>query len=153
MKVAIMIPMDDASASEHRAPTLRPRLWGSDVPVWPLWPERYTSKSTLCWREVSLFPRWPADVANDVQRAIEKALADGREEMVIVTRCEMVVLCAQRMMIEGVPIEMTIHFPGSDHPAATFGPDGEVNAWPAGLFSEDFEEVKAIRRAQKRSEA
>lgn len=30
-------------------------------------------------------------------------------------------------------------------------PDGEVSTWPKGVFSEDFDELKAIRAAQRRA--
>jgi hypothetical protein len=30
------------------------------------------------------------------------------------------------------------------------GPDGEVDNWPEGVFSEGYEEIKALRRAQRR---
>ena len=147
MKVAIMIPMDDVSA--RNAEHLRPDGWPQTrtARTWPVWPEWLHNESTPnVWRRSDV-PRWPADVAGDVQRWIGDMLALKRTHMAIVTRCEMVVLRTRRMMIEGAPIEVTIHFPGSDHPTATIGPNGEVDAWPAGLFSEDFEEVKAIRRA------
>ena len=52
------------------------------------------------------------------------------------------------MIAEGRPLDVVIVFPGSTYPTATVGRDGEVDRWPEGLFEEDFEDVRAMRRAQ-----
>ncbi len=43
--------------------------------------------------------------------------------------------------------------PGSRIVAIDVLPDGEVSTWPKGVFSEDFDELKAIREAQRRAGA
>lgn len=141
-----MIPMDEESARQHRVGNLRPDGWPR-VEVWPEWPEHLAAGSTRFHR-IQGAPRLPGDIAADTQRWIEEAIAEGREHMVIVTRSEMVVLRARRMALEGVPIEVSIHFPGSAHPPVTVLPSGDLDsAWPAGLFREVFEDVKSISRA------
>ena len=52
------------------------------------------------------------------------------------------------MIAEGRPLDVVIVFPGSAHPSARVLPSGDVDRWPEGLFEEDFEDVRAMRRAQ-----
>ena len=148
MKVAIMIPMDEESARAHRVGNLRPDGWPR-VEVWPEWPEQLAAGSTRFHR-IHGAPRLPGDIAADTRRWIEEAIAEGREHMVIVTRSAMVVHRARRMMLEGAPIEVSIHFPGSAHPPATVLPSGELDSWPAEVFGETASEVGAILRGMKR---
>ncbi len=142
-----MIPMDDASA--RKAYQLRPDGWDKAT-VWPVWPERMESDSGPSMWHYADFTRWPGEVAADIQRWIEAAVARKKSHMVIVTRSEMVMHRARRMMLEGAPIEVSIHFPGSDYPPATVLPSGDLDAWPAGVFGETASEVGAILRAMGR---
>jgi len=45
-------------------------------------------------------------------------------------------------------VEVTDH--GSQLRQVQMDSDGEVDWWPEGVFEEDFQEVAAIRRAQRR---
>ena len=129
LDVTIVIPMTAHAAKWQRAPRV-------DDVYEVLWPE---VRDRL--------PLFPGEVAREVQAEIESALDSKASTLVFVTRSEMVGLRAQRMVAEGAPIRVMFRFPGSSHPDATIGPDGEVDTWPDGLFSEDYEEVKAMRRA------
>lgn len=142
MKVAIMIPMTDKTARPHVTETLRPAGWSANVERME-WPE--TNHEGI--------PRFPAQIAAEAQAHVEMACDRCYPALVIITRCSMVALRVRRMVAEGAPIEVTIHFPGSAHPPATIAADGEVDTWPEGLFSEDFEEARAIRRARQSKKA
>ena len=136
MKLAILIPMTDAALKEVEV-----LVYDSARRL--IWPELYAKR-----------PMLPAEIGPGVEAALRDWLGRCIEGAVIVTRSEHAVLRAQRMVAEGAPIEVTIHFPGSAHPMATVGPNGEVDTWPVGLFAEDFEEVRAMRwAAEQRARA
>ena len=93
--------------------------------------------------------------------------ADARDEIadIPVERTRLLLDCPGRLqdqpgglsgdaglVTDGADIRATVHFPGSAYPPAIVDSTGEVDAWPNGLFSEDFEEVMAIRRAQQKAE-
>lgn len=129
MKLTILIPMTNAALKE------------AEVLV-------YDSTRRLMWPELcAKRPMLPAEIGPGVEVTLRNWLGRRAEGAVIVTRSEHAVLRVQRMVAEGAPIEVTIDFLGSTHPMATVGPNGEVDTWPAGLFAEDFEEVRAMRRA------
>ena len=132
MKLAILIPMDYHAA--RAADSLGVPGW--IVQTRAIWPELYSNH-----------PMLPADIAVELQERIEGWIRHKHDCAVIVTRSEYAVLRVQRMVAEGAALDVTIHFPGSTHPMATVGPNGEVDTWPVGLFAEDFEEVRAMRRA------
>ena len=134
MELAIVIPMTD---KRHG---LLPDGWEDDPMV--AWPELSIDDT----------PRMPATIAREVERVILGWGGRNVPRAVLVTRSEVAVLVARRIVAEGAPITLTIHFPGSDFAPVTVGSNGEVGAWPEGLFGEAFSEVKRIRRAQRRHE-
>lgn len=134
LEVAIMIPMTDKAA---RNAWLYPKDWPAPPPA-VRWPENGKSGR----------PRFPGEAAAEVQAEVEEAMPKW-ERLAIITRSEIVALRLRRMVAEGASIAVTVHFPGSDHLPAVVKPNGEVDSWPEGLSLESFEEVKAIRRAQR----
>lgn len=85
--------------------------------------------------------------------SLEAGIARGFTHFVIITRCSTVALRVRRMVAEGAPLEVTIHFPGFSDVPTRVDSNGEVNIWPEGLFAEDLEEAKAIRRAAEKKAA
>ena len=85
------------------------------------------------------------------------AATTGRGQVVVETHSESLVLRVRRRIAEGLPpnkvalvyVEDTGE--GSRLRSIPIRPDGEVEWWPEGVFSEAFVEVKAIRRAQHRA--
>ncbi len=75
--------------------------------------------------------------------------------MVVETHSESVVLRIRRRIAEGLsPDKVALVYvedagEGSRLRPIPVRPDGEVEWWPEGVFSEAFVEVKAIRRAQR----
>lgn len=114
--------------------------------------------SILLWPELSADPvRRPVHfgVVAGLVDAVRAAhgLASGGD-YVVATMSEAAVLRLRRRVAEGTLLPSQLLFVDADtgdeiHVDAS----GEVDAWPEGLFSEDFEEVKAIRRAQRAREA
>ena len=83
------------------------------------------------------------------------AVAGGRGNLVVETHSESLVLRVRRRIAEGLsPDQVAILYvedggDGSRIRPIPLQPDGEVEWWPEGVFSEAFLEVKAIRRAQR----
>jgi hypothetical protein len=138
IEIAVMIPITDKAARG----LLYPPHWAPPPTVW--WPE--VGKANR--------PRLPAEVADYVQSEITEAMPKWKQ-LAIVTRSEMVQLRVRRMIAEGKPIAASIYLVIGEGATECFGvkPDGELTGWRDGLFSEDFAEVKAIRRAQDASRA
>lgn len=134
MELAIMIPTTDHRAAPHNAERLAPEGWRNPERV--LWPE-------VSSRGVPLFP---SEIAAETQATIEDWIDRGVARAVIVTRSEMVVLRARRMIAEGAQFTAAVYVGNERHEIL---PNGEVASWTKGLFSEDFEELKAIRAAQR----
>jgi hypothetical protein len=89
--------------------------------------------------------------------AMAESFASMFEPVVVVTHSEIIVLRLRRMVAEGrlSPEQITITWVGAKgdaHMKITVDSEGEVSDWPEGVFSEDFKEVTAIRRAQRHSE-
>lgn len=74
---------------------------------------------------------------------------------VVETHSEGLLLRVRRRIAEGLPpAAVALYFvdsnsEGSQVKRVRIAEDGEVDYWPAGVFSERFEEVKAIRSAQR----
>ena len=143
LPVAIMIPMTDHHAKAHVTEILRPTGWSADAERVE-WPE--TTHEGI--------PLLPSQIADEVQGHIGLAIARDYPGLVIVTRSEMAVLRARRMVAEGAALDVTIYIvTAAGQRAIAVEPDGGTMAWEEGLFSESFEEVKAIQRARRRREA
>ena len=143
MPVAIMIPMTDHHAKAHVTEILRPTGWdpGAERMEWP-----ETTYEGI--------PRLPSQIADEVQGHIELAIARDYPGLVIVTRSEMAVLRARRMVAEGAAIDVTIYIvTAAGQRAIPVEPNGETLTWEEGFFSESLGEVMALRRAQRRREA
>ncbi len=87
---------------------------------------------------------------------IDTVLA-GQGTILIETHSEPLLLRVQRRVAEGVlpPDRVALYFvdvteEGSLLRRISLNPDGEVDWWPEGVFEEDFREVAAMRRAQRR---
>ncbi len=79
------------------------------------------------------------------------------ESTIVATHSEVIVLRLRRLIAEGKmpPDQLAITWLGTGQGVPvdiTVDAMGDVSWWPAGVFSEDFQEVKAIRRAQKKIE-
>jgi hypothetical protein len=77
--------------------------------------------------------------------------------VVVETHSEPLLLRVQRRVAEGAipPDRIALYFvdvtsEGSELRKVELNSDGEVDWWPEGVFEEDFQEVAAIRRAQRR---
>jgi predicted ATPase len=86
---------------------------------------------------------------------LSAVLAD-RGTMVVETHSESLVLRVRRRIAEGKvsPDHVALVYvedigEGSTLRPITLQPDGGVEWWPEGVFSESFVEVKAISRAQR----
>jgi hypothetical protein len=98
--------------------------------------------------------------------ALQPALGDlylhaasaGRGVTLVETHAEGLVLRVRRRVAEGLPAHRVALYFVDDGPEGSIlrriplRPDGEVEGWPAGVFLESFEEVKALRRAQRARE-
>jgi hypothetical protein len=80
----------------------------------------------------------------------------GRGQTLVETNSEPILLRVQRRVAEGSlrPDQIALYFvemtdEGSQLRSVGLNPDGEVDWWPQGVFEEDFDEVAAIRRAQR----
>ncbi len=89
---------------------------------------------------------------------IDTALT-GRGTVLVETHSQPLLLRVQRRIAEGriSPDRVALYFvdvtsKGSILRRIGLSPDGEVEWWPEGVFEEDFQEVAAIRRAQRRRE-
>lgn len=86
-----------------------------------------------------------------------KAIERPGTTVLVETHSENFVLRAQRRVAEGTldPAKVAIYFVDTDGAASSVRrinilPTGEVDFWPEGVFAEDFEEVREMRRAQDR---
>lgn len=106
--------------------------------------------------ELHLHPGAHGDVAD---LYIEAAKQSGARYLVE-THSENFVLRIRRRIAEGTldPERVRLYWiddeprPGSHVKTIEVLPTGEVSAWPKGVFSEDYEEAKAIRKAQRGTE-
>jgi hypothetical protein len=87
---------------------------------------------------------------------IDTAL-QGRGSVLVETHAEPILLRVQRRVAEGVlpPNRVALYFidvtpGGSWVRPISLRPNGEVDWWPNGVFEEDFQEVAAMSRAQRR---
>ena len=77
--------------------------------------------------------------------------------MIIETHSEMVLLRARRWIAEGrIPAEQVLVYwvetepeRGSVVRKVSFDERGEMDFWPEGVFIEDYDEILAIRRANR----
>jgi len=79
--------------------------------------------------------------------------------LIVETHSENFVLRLRRRIAEGLdPARVKLYWvndsvrPGSRIEEIVIHPNGDVSNWPSSVFSEDFEEVKAIRQAQRSHE-
>jgi hypothetical protein len=85
------------------------------------------------------------------------AVAPGHGNIVVETHSEALILRLRCRVAEGLsPEHVSLVYvedtgEGSRLRPIPLHPDGEVGWWPDGVFSESFVEVKAIRRAQRRT--
>jgi predicted ATPase len=120
-----------------------------------------------CWRRLGLGSRPFLDVIEQPELHLHDAahaplgdllldaVAGGGGNIVFETHSESLVLRLRRRVSEGLsPEQVALLYvedtgEGSRIRAIPLGPDGEVEWWPEGVFSESFVELKAIRRAQR----
>jgi predicted ATPase len=83
------------------------------------------------------------------------ATRDTRVRFIIETHSETLLLRLRRRIAEGDydPADLAIYFVDHQSGAATVnrinvGEDGGLDYWPAGVFSEDYDEARAIASAQ-----
>jgi len=88
---------------------------------------------------------------------IVTAIMEEGSNWIIETHSELFILRIRRLIAEGkiAPSDVIIYLiedeerPGSTLKEITIDENGEVSDWPKGVFSEDYEEMVAIRKAQK----
>ena len=88
---------------------------------------------------------------------IVSAITEEDSNWIIETHSELFILRIRRLIAEGkiAPSDVIIYLiedeerPGSTLKEITIDEEGEVSDWPKGVFSEDYEEMVAIRKAQK----
>ena len=103
--------------------------------------------------EAELHPAAHADVAE----LLIDNLAGSKRPMIIETHSEMVLLRARRWIAEGrLPAKSVLIYWVREEPKRgsilhkiTINESGEVDNWPDGVFIEDYEEIMAIRRANR----
>ena len=106
--------------------------------------------------EAELHPAAHADVAE----LLIGHLAGSARPMIIETHSEMVLLRARRWIVEGkLPAESVLVYwvdaepeRGSTLRKIRINERGEMDSWPEGVFIEDYEEILAIRRANRSME-
>uniref|UniRef100_UPI004056889C AAA family ATPase n=1 Tax=Candidatus Electronema sp. TaxID=2698783 RepID=UPI004056889C len=88
---------------------------------------------------------------------IDAALAAGQGVTVVETHAEGLLLRVRRRIAEGKikPGQVGLYYVDDNHSGSSLRridlrEDGEVDWWPEGVFLESFEEVKALRQAQRR---
>lgn len=77
---------------------------------------------------------------------------------ILETHSENIILRIRKLVVEGLlsKDDVVIYWidddnrPGSKIKEITIDDDGDISDWPKGIFSEDYEEVLAIREAQKK---
>ena len=81
----------------------------------------------------------------------------GKGQILVETNSKPILLRVQRRVAEGklLPEQVALYFvemsdDGSRLRPVGIDPDGEVEWWPENVFEDDFEEVAAIRRAQRK---
>lgn len=80
---------------------------------------------------------------------------------ILETHSENIILRLRRLVVQGKlsKDDVVIYWindedrPGSKITEITLDQDGDISDWPKGVFSEDYEEVLAIREAQKKKNA
>lgn len=113
--------------------------------------------SVMLWPELSAGPNWRPVHADEIAARMDKILAVHgpacTRVYIIATMAEMAVLRLRRRVAEGTltPGSLVIVDVDSGREIHVDG-SGVIDWWPDGLFSEDFAEVKAIRRAQRAGE-
>ena len=103
--------------------------------------------------EAELHPAAHADVAE----LLIDNLAGSTRPMIIETHSEMVLLRARRWIAEGrLPAKSVLVYWVHEEPGRgsilrkiTINESGEMDSWPDGVFIEDYEEILAIRRANR----
>ena len=88
---------------------------------------------------------------------IVSAIMEEGSNWIIETHSELFILRIRRLIAEGkiTPSDVIIYLvedeerPGSILKEITIDEEGEVSDWPKGVFSEDYAEMVAIRKAQK----
>lgn len=145
MNVAIMIPMDDAAATNANYCTPRPDGWTNVRAL--AWPELLSARSGWHIRETAASPPFPRETADLVQHLLSKA----NRNVVIVTRSEIVVLRVRRMIAEGAQITAAVYLvTAAGQERHEVKANGEMaNTWPETFFLDAYREVLAIQRAAK----
>ena len=125
------------------------------VVVHQLWRQRKDTGSFLDVVEQPELHLHAAAQAPIADLFINTAL-QGRGQTLVETNSEPILLRVQRRVAEGKlhPDQVKIYFVemtemGSQLKQIALNHDGEVDWWPPGIFEEDFDEVAAIRRAQR----
>ena len=103
--------------------------------------------------EAELHPAAHADVAE----LLIDNLAGSTRPMIIETHSEMVLLRARRRIAEGrLPAKSVLIYWVQTEPGRgsilrkiTINESGQVDNWPDGVFIEDYDEIMAIRRANR----
>ena len=103
--------------------------------------------------EAELHPAAHADVAE----LLIDNLAGSKRPMIIETHSEMVLLRARRWIAEGrLPAKSVLVYWVQTEPGRgsilrkiTINESGQVDNWPDGVFIEDYDEIMAIRRANR----
>ena len=103
--------------------------------------------------ELHLHPAAHGDIAS---LFVESALKNKNSKYVIETHSENLVLRVRRLIAEEkiTPDFVNLYWIDNDSKSASLkkieiDEKGDISFWPEGVFSESFEEVKAIRRAQR----
>jgi predicted ATPase len=107
--------------------------------------------------ELHLHPAAHGDLA---ELFAKSAMADGGR-YILETHSENIILRIRRLIVQGIlsSKDVIIYWiddgnrPGSQVREIQIDEDGELSDWPKGVFSEDYEEVLAIREAQKTKNA
>jgi hypothetical protein len=103
--------------------------------------------------ELHLHPAAHGDLAD----LYIQAARQPRSRFIIETHSENFILRIRRRIAEGLldTERVALYWvddeprPGSQLRRIAISPSGDVSAWPKGVFSEDFNEVRAIRAAQR----
>ncbi len=96
----------------------------------------------------------------DIAELLLSSLTGNDRPMIIETHSEMILLRARRWIVEGrlsadhVLVYWVDSEPGNGSvlKKITINDHGEMSVWPEGVFTEDYEEVLAIRRAVRQME-
>lgn len=107
--------------------------------------------------ELHLHPAAHGDLA---ELFAVSAKADGAR-YILETHSENIILRIRRLIVQGIlsKDDVVIYWiddanrPGSQIREILIDDDGDISEWPNGVFSEDYEEVLAIREAQKNKNA